>query len=55
MVTADWHPSLPEKRGGTKHKLLTETIIADIDHRVRDLVRELVPDLDLPPALTGCG
>lgn len=30
-------------------------VIADIDHRVRELVNELVPDLDLRPSLTGVG
>lgn len=28
-------------------------ILADIDARVRDLIREFVPDLDLPPSLFG--
>jgi arsenate reductase (thioredoxin) len=28
-------------------------IVADIDDRVRALVRELVPDLELPPSLLG--
>ncbi len=28
-------------------------IIADIDTRVRDLIRELVPDLELPPSVVG--
>ncbi|MBB3044450.1 low molecular weight phosphatase family protein [Nocardioides soli] len=28
-------------------------IVGDIDARVRDLVTELVPDLELPPALVG--
>ena len=30
-------------------------IVADIDRRVRDLLRELVPGIELPPALTGQG
>jgi hypothetical protein len=27
----DWHPTLTKRKGVTKHKLLTERIIADID------------------------
>jgi DNA-binding transcriptional MocR family regulator len=47
MVTADWHPSLPEKRGGTKHKLLTETIIADIEGGILRTGDRLPPHREL--------
>src|SRR5690348_9259164 len=50
-VPADWQPTLAKRRGATKHKLLTERIIADIDSEVlpaharmpthRDLARQL--------------
>src|SRR4051794_18288655 len=46
-----WRPALPRRKGATKHKLLTDRIIADIDADVlkpgtrmpthRDLAREL--------------
>ncbi|WP_262028974.1 PLP-dependent aminotransferase family protein [Microvirga sp. Mcv34] len=48
---ADWYPSLTKRKGVTKHKLLTERIIADIDADIlpaharmpthRDLARRL--------------
>lgn len=28
-------------------------VIADLDHRVRGLLRELVPDIELPPSVVG--
>ena len=30
-------------------------IVADLDRRVRDLLVELVPDLDLPPSVLAAG
>jgi len=48
---ADWQPSLVTRKGATKHKILTERIIADIDAEIlppharmpthRDLARQL--------------
>lgn len=48
---ADWRPTLVKRKGATKHKLLTERIIADIDAEIlppharmpthRDLARQL--------------
>lgn len=50
-ATAEWRPSLPKRKGATKHKLLTDRIIADIDADVlshgarmpthRELARDL--------------
>jgi DNA-binding transcriptional MocR family regulator len=47
----DWQPTLPKRKGVTKHKLLTERIIADVDAEIlpaharmpthRDLARQL--------------
>ena len=45
----DW----PVEDPGGQDEATVRRIVADLDARVRDLVRELVPDLDLPPALTG--
>jgi len=51
VLVADWRPSLTKRKGVTKHKLLTERIIADIDADIlpaharmpthRDLARQL--------------
>jgi DNA-binding GntR family transcriptional regulator len=50
-LIADWRPKLTKRKGVTKHKLLTERIIADIDADIlpaharmpthRDLARQL--------------
>ncbi|MXQ13155.1 PLP-dependent aminotransferase family protein [Microvirga makkahensis] len=51
VIVADWNPTLIKRRGITKHKLLTERIIADIEAEIlpaharmpthRDLARRL--------------
>jgi len=51
VLAADWRPTLTKRKGVTKHKLLTERIIADIDADIlpaharmpthRDLARQL--------------
>lgn len=43
----DWPLDDPKGQDETE----VRRIVADIDTRVRDLLRELVPDLDLPPSL----
>ncbi|QWF20253.1 heat-shock protein HtpX [Nocardioides sp. LMS-CY] len=45
----DW--PLDDPRG--QDDATVRRIVGDIDARVRDLVTELVPDLELPPALVG--
>ncbi|MBM6592593.1 MocR-like ectoine utilization transcription factor EhuR [Microvirga pudoricolor] len=51
IILADWNPVLLKRQGATKHKILTERIIADIDAEIlpararmpthRDLARQL--------------
>ncbi len=43
----DW----PVDDPGGQDDATVRRIVADIDHRVRDLLRELLPDLDLPPSV----
>ena len=43
----DW----PFADPGGQDEATVRAIIADIDGRVRDLLSELVPDIDLPPSV----
>ncbi|MDT9593127.1 heat-shock protein HtpX [Nocardioides zeae] len=45
----DWPLDDPKGQDETE----VRRIVADIDGRVRDLIVELVPDIDLPPSLLG--
>lgn len=45
----DWPVADP----GGQDQATVRGIVADIDVRVRDLLGELVPDLDLPPSVLG--
>ena len=45
----DW----PVDDPGGQDEATVRRIIADLDERVRNLLRELVPDIDLPPSIVG--
>lgn len=45
----DW----PVDDPGGQDQVTVRRIVADLDARVRDLLRELVPDLDLGPSVLG--
>lgn len=47
VIYRDW----PVDDPGGQDERTVRRIVADLDSRVRDLVRELVPGLDLPPAV----
>ena len=47
VVYRDW----PVEDPGGQDEATVRRIIADLDHRVRDLVVELVPGIELPPSL----
>lgn len=51
VVYRDW----PVEDPGGLDEQTVRRIIADLDGRVRDLLRELVPDIDLPPSVVGTG
>ena len=45
----DW----PVDDPGGQDEATVRRIVADLDGRVRDLLRELVPDIELPPSVLG--
>lgn len=45
----DWPVADP----GGQDEQTVRAIVADLDARVRDLLRELAPDLELPPSVVG--
>ena len=47
MKYVDW----PVDDPGGQDEATVRRIIADLDTRVRDLLVELVPDIDLPPSV----
>lgn len=47
----DWPVADP----GGQDEAGVRRVVADLDARVRDLLVELVPDLDLPPSVLGVG
>jgi arsenate reductase (thioredoxin) len=49
VVYRDW----PVDDPGGQDEAVVRRIVAELDTRVRALLRELVPDLELPPAVAG--
>ena len=53
---ADWRPTLTKRKGVTKHKLLTERIIADIDADILPAhARTITPGLSTRQKSGGTG